>query len=173
MLDFKEEILKKSLASFQYSPEKTKNILDWNRAKNIIANADQAGNIKSSAKPGQGTALAPKNPNINSPKKNSLTYKSSLVQDLNNNNFKSKNQEKNCGHSLNNNKNRLLPLRLQLSDIGNTKSDQVSISAKNPTKNSSTYNLHPAKVDPYHLKNLTQFHHFITMLKILKITQAK
>ena len=113
MLDFKEEILKKTLASLQYSPEKT-NILDIrNRTKNITA--DQARNLISKidnwtksgwGKPGQGTALAPKNPDINSPKKNSLTYKSSLVQDLYNNNVKSKNQEKNCGHSLNNNKNR-------------------------------------------------------------------
>lgn len=146
MLDFKEAILKKSLASFQYSPEKIKNMLDIrNRTKNITA--DQARIIikienwtKSRwGKPGQGTALAPKNPDINSPTKNSLTYKRSLVQDHNNNNVKSKNQMINCEHSLNNNKNRLLPLRLQLSDIGNTKFDQISILAKNPTKNSSIY----------------------------------
>ena len=90
MVDFKEELIKKVLDSFKYPPKKTEKIINILKRRSI---------------------LDPKNLGINNLTKSSVTDKSSLVQDLNNNNVKFKNQKKNCGEGLNNNKKRLLPFR--------------------------------------------------------------
>lgn len=151
----KENLIKKALASLS-DPKERERIIDiWRKRRRGSTDQTPSSSFNiinkiNNENPGQDTVLASKNLNLKCTIKNSPADKNLLIQDsLNKNTVKSKDQVRNWERTLRNNKNRLLSR--QLTEIGNTKPDQVSISAKNlakksrPFKNLSQNSLSSAK----------------------------